>query len=376
MYSPKTSLRFMLIGLSDTRLDREDMISDFEEVGSLVTTYGGQVYAVLVQNASRSDYDTFIGKGKVEEATELIQKEEIDIVVVTDVIKPSQIHALKLAFEKLNPEIIVWDKVSLILEIFSRHAKTSEAKLQIRLAKMRQMGPRIYGMGMEMSQQGAGVGTRGLGETNTELMLRHWRNEKREVQKELSMLIDQRQKQIDHRKAGGLRTISLVGYTNAGKTTLFNRIAGQDDLVEDALFATLDSTVNKFYLHGFNKEVYISDTIGFIKDLPPQLIEAFKSTLLEATHADVLLHVIDASDPRMEEKIKTVEDILKEIGIDLTRQIFVFNKIEKAQNFDKNKILEKYKDHSPQFISAKEGAGVDELLSAVAGVLGSIPQSW
>lgn len=376
MYSPKTSLRFMLIGLSDTRLDREDMISDFEEVGSLVTTYGGQVYAVLVQNASRSDYDTFIGKGKVEEATELIQKEEIDIVVVTDVIKPSQIHALKLAFEKLNPEIIVWDKVSLILEIFSRHAKTSEAKLQIRLAKMRQMGPRIYGMGMEMSQQGAGVGTRGLGETNTELMLRHWRNEKREVQKELSMLIDQRQKQIDHRKAGGLRTISLVGYTNAGKTTLFNRIAGQNDLVEDALFATLDSTVNKFYLHGFNKEVYISDTIGFIKDLPPQLIEAFKSTLLEATHADVLLHVIDASDPRMEEKIETVEDILKEIGIDLTRQIFVFNKIEKAQNFDKNKILEKYKDHSPQCISAKEGAGVDELLSAVAGVLGSLPQSW
>lgn len=376
MYSPKTSLRFMLIGLSDTRLDREDMISDFEEVGSLVTTYGGQVYAVLVQNASRSDYDTFIGKGKVEEAAELIQKEEIDIVVVTDVIKPSQIHALKLAFEKLNPEIIVWDKVSLILEIFSRHAKTSEAKLQIRLAKMRQMGPRIYGMGMEMSQQGAGVGTRGLGETNTELMLRHWRNEKREVQKELSMLIDQRQKQIDHRKAGGLRTISLVGYTNAGKTTLFNRIAGQDDLVEDALFATLDSTVNKFYLHGFNKEVYISDTIGFIKDLPPQLIEAFKSTLLEATHADVLLHVIDASDPRMEEKIKTVEDILKEIGIDLARQIFVFNKIEKAQNFDKDKILEKYKDHSPQFISAKEGAGVDELLAAVAGVLGSLPQSW
>jgi len=376
MYSPKTSLRFMLIGLSDTRLDREDMISDFEEVGSLVTTYGGQVYAVLVQNASRSDYDTFIGKGKVDEATELIQKEKIDIVVVTDVIKPSQIHALKLAFEKLNPEIIVWDKVSLILEIFSRHAKTAEAKLQIRLAKMRQMGPRIYGMGMEMSQQGAGVGTRGLGETNTELMLRHWRNEKREVQKELSMLIDQRQKQIDHRKAGGLRTISLVGYTNAGKTTLFNRIAGQDDLVEDALFATLDSTVNKFYLHGFNKEVYISDTIGFIKDLPPQLIEAFKSTLLEATHADVLLHVIDASDPRMEEKINTVEDILKEIGIDLTRQIFVFNKIEKAQNFDKDKILEKYKDHSPQFISAKEGAGVDELLSAVAGVLGSIPQSW
>lgn len=369
MYSPKTSLRFMLIGLSDTRLDREDMISDFEEVGSLVATYGGQVYAVLVQNASRSDYDTFIGKGKVEEAAELIQKEKIDIVVVTDVIKPSQIHELKLVFEKINPEIIVWDKVSLILEIFSRHAKTAEAKLQIRLAKMRQMGPRIYGMGMEMSQQGAGVGTRGLGETNTELMLRHWRNEKREVQKELSVLIDQRQKQIDRRKAGGLKTISLVGYTNAGKTTLFNRIAGQDDLVEDALFATLDSTVNKFYLHGFNKEVYISDTIGFIKDLPPQLIEAFKSTLLEATHADILLHVIDASDPRMEEKINTVEDILKEIGIDLSRQIFVFNKVEKAKNFDKDKILDKYKDHFPQCISAKENIGIQALSDVIAVLL-------
>ena len=369
MYSPKTSLRFMLIGLSDTRLDREDMISDFEEVGSLVATYGGQVYAVLVQNASRSDYDTFIGKGKVEEAAELIQKEKIDIVVVTDVIKPSQIHELKLAFEKINPEIIVWDKVSLILEIFSRHAKTAEAKLQIRLAKMRQMGPRIYGMGMEMSQQGAGVGTRGLGETNTELMLRHWRNEKREVQKELSVLIDQRQKQIDRRKAGGLKTISLVGYTNAGKTTLFNRIAGQDDLVEDALFATLDSTVNKFYLHGFNKEVYISDTIGFIKDLPPQLIESFKSTLLEATHADILLHVIDASDPRMEEKINTVEDILKEIGIDLSRQIFVFNKVEKAKNFDKDKILDKYKDHFPQCISAKENIGIQALSDVIAVLL-------
>lgn len=352
------------------------MISEFEEAGSLVATYGGQVHAVLVQNASRGDYETFIGKGKVEEAAEVIEKEKIDIVVINTVIKPSQIHALKLAFEKINPEIIVWDKVTLILEIFSRHASTAEAKLQIKLAKMRQMGPRIYGMGLEMSQQAAGVGTRGLGETNTELMLRHWRNEKRIVQKELESLIRQREQQIDRRRLEGLPTISLVGYTNAGKTTLFNRMTGQHDLVENALFATLDSTVNKFYLKGFNKEVYLSDTIGFIKDLPPQLIEAFKSTLLEAIHADVILHVIDTSDPRMDEKIKTVEEILGEIGIDTKKQIFVFNKSELVAEEQKREILKRYSAYSPQCISAQKGEGIEELFVTLSESLKDFNPAW
>ncbi len=361
--------RFLLVGLQDTREDQEKMISTFEEAGLLVETFGGQVVCLLVQNASRGDYDTYIGKGKVEEAIEIIKTENIDVVVVTETIKPAQVHSLKLEFEKVKRDIIVWDKVGLILEIFSRHARTREANLQIRLAKMRQMGPRIYGMGMEMSQQGAGVGTRGLGETNTELMLRHWRDEKRQVQKELTDLTTQRQKQIDHRRDLGLPTISLVGYTNAGKTTLFNRLTGQNDLVQNALFATLDSTVNKFYLKGLNKEIYISDTIGFIKDLPPQLIDAFKSTLLEAVHADILLHVIDATDGRKEEKITTVEEILKEIGVNLDRQIYVFNKSEDLNEDVRKKIKEKYSSYSPVFVSAKEDKGIDGLMAEVSSIL-------
>lgn len=363
MNTPK---RFLLIGLEDTRLDKEVMISEFEEAGQLVETYGGQVVSILVQNESRGDYDTFIGKGKVDEAKKILVEEKIDVVVVTETIKPAQVHSLKLEFETVNREIVVWDKVGLILEIFSRHAKTREAKLQIQLAKMRQMGPRIYGMGMEMSQQGAGVGTRGLGETNTELMLRHWRDQKREVQKELAALTAQRQKQIDHRRELGLPTVSLVGYTNAGKTTLFNRLTGQEDLVQDALFATLDSTVNKFYLKGLNKEIYISDTIGFIKDLPPQLIDAFKSTLLEAVHADILLHVIDAKDVRRVEKIRTVEEILKEIGVDTTRQILVFNKSENMEDQEKKKITDQFNTYPVVFVSAKEDKGLDVLMKVLS----------
>lgn len=363
--------KVLLIGLEDTREDREIMISEFEEAGELVQTYGGQVVSLLVQNESRGDYDTFIGRGKVEEAKEIIKNEGIDIVVLTRTIKPGQVHNLKRGFEKVKQDIVVWDKVGLILEIFSRHARTREAKLQIQLAKMRQMGPRIYGMGMEMSQQGAGVGTRGLGETNTELMLRHWRDQKREVQKELAVLTTQRQKQIDHRRDLGLPTVSLVGYTNAGKTTLFNYLTGEKDLVQNALFATLDSTVNKFYLKGINREIYISDTIGFIKDLPPQLIDAFKSTLLEATHADILLHTIDVQDPRMSEKITTVEAILAEIGVDLSRQIFVFNKSESLSDERHKEISKTYSQYRCVFISAKNGKGIDTLFDILGEVLSS-----
>lgn len=357
--------RVMLIGLSDPFENKESMFSDFEEVESLVTTYGGKVHAALVQNKTRGNYETFIGRGKVDEAIKTIQDEKIDIVVINVAIKPAQLHALLLAFQKANPQIVVWDRISLILEIFSKHAVTSEAKLQIKFAKMRQMGPRIYGMGMEMSNQAAGIGARGIGETNTELMLRHWRIEKRKIQQELSTLSRQKQDQIDHRKEGGFPTISLVGYTNAGKTTLFNRITGQHDLVENALFATLDSSVNKFYLKSLAHEVYLSDTIGFIKDLPPQLIDAFKSTLLETIHADLIVHVIDSADPHMYEKIKTVEEIFKELKIEMKNVMYVFNKVENNTLIDKEKLAQEFSEFSPCFVSAKSGEGIEELLNSI-----------
>ena len=360
--------RVMLIGLSDPLRPKEEMISDFEEVESLVSTYGGKVYAALVQNKTRGNLSTFIGEGKVAEATAEIKEKDIDIVVINSAIKPGQLNTLTLAFQNANEKILVWDRVSLILEIFSKHARTSEAKLQIRFAQMNQMGPRIYGMGMELSDQGGGIGTRGIGETNTELMLRHWKTEKAKIQKELSALTERRKDQIHHRKRNGMPTISLVGYTNAGKTSLFNRLTGLDDLVQNALFATLDSTVNKFWIKELSDEVYISDTIGFIKNLPPSLIDAFRSTLMEAIYADLIVHVIDASDPRMEDKIKTVEEILTELKIEKGNVMYVFNKSDVAQ-VDREKIKEEYKDNYPQFISAKEGLGIRELVAAFAAKL-------
>lgn len=355
----------MLIGLSDPKKPKEEMYSDFEEVESLVTTYGGKVHAALVQNETRGDYDTFIGHGKVAEALKLITDNEIDIVVINVAVKPGQIHSLLLAFQKANPNIVVWDRVSLILEIFSKHASTSEAKLQIKFAKLRQMGPRIYGMGMEMSQTDAGIGAKGKGETNTELMLRHWKTEKKKIQDELEILSRQKMDQIDHRRKSGSPTISLVGYTNAGKTTLFNKLTGKKDYVADALFATLDSTVNKFYLHKLSKEVYLSDTIGFIKNLPTELIDAFRSTLLEAIHADLVIHVIDVSDPQMNTKIKAVEKILQELKVKKESVIYVFNKIEKKEISEQNLSL-KYGEFSPIFISAKNDKGIDELLTKIS----------
>lgn len=369
MLTTKAVPRFMLIGLSDPKKPKEDMFSDFEEVESLVTTYGGKVHAALVQNKTRGDFDTFIGHGKIDEALEMIKVNQIDIVVINVAIKPGQLHTLLTLFEKVNPKILVWDRMSLILEIFSKHARTSEAKLQIKFAKLRQMGPRIYGMGMELSQQAAGIGAKGIGETNTELMLRHWQGEKRKIQKELEILSRQKMGQIDNRKEKGLPTLSLVGYTNAGKTTLFNRLTGQHDLVENALFATLDSTVNKFYLQSLRHEVYISDTIGFIKDLPPDLIDAFKSTLLETIHADLVLHVIDFSDPRMMDKIRAVEDIFGELNIKRQNVMYIFNKFEAGSDHDRERIISKYKEFSPVFISAKSGKGIDALLNSITNRL-------
>lgn len=363
MYKSGQIPRVMLIGLSDPFKSKEDMIAGFEEVELLVTTFGATVYAALAQNKTRGSQTYLIGPGKIEEAKKEIEDKDIDIVVINNTIKPGQLHNLLLEFQKVNPKILVWDRINLILEIFSKHAKTAEAKLQIRFAKMRQMGPRIYGMGMEMSSQAAGIGARGIGETNTELMLRHWQKEKKKIEEELSILSKRKKDQIDNRRQSGLLTISLVGYTNAGKTSLFNRLTGLNDLVANALFATLDSTVNKFYLRGLNEEVYLSDTIGFIKDLPPLLIDAFKSTLLETVNADLIVHVIDSLDPRMKEKIKTVEEIFEELKIKKENAMYVFNKIENNGALDQTRIEDEFKEFTPAFISAKTGSGIPELLN-------------
>lgn len=358
----------MLVGLISPILDQEKMLSNFEELESLVHTYGGKVYAAATQNSTRADNTTYIGTGKAQEVADTIAGEKIDIVVINAAIKPGQIYTLKKIFERSNPNIVVWDRVDLILQIFSKHANTREAKLQIKLAIMRHMGPRIYGMGMELSQQAGGIGTRGIGETNTEIMRRHFRMEIRNVNKQLQKIVKTKQQQITRRKGSGNPTVSIIGYTNAGKSTLFNTLSGGKNLVDNALFVTLSSNVTKIYLPKMQKEIFLTDTIGFIQNLPHQLIEAFKSTLMETTQADLLLHVIDASDPWMHDRIKIVEAILREIKVDNKKQIYVFNKIDKARELSRTDLSNWYSAYHPQFTNARFGEGCGQLLEEIQKV--------
>lgn len=358
-------LRFMLVGLVSKGIDYESIVLDMEELESLVKTYSGEVFAAVIQKADYPHKATFIGSGKAEEVADKIAEEKIDIVVINDVVKPGQLFSLEKIFFRANPKIKVWDRLDLILQIFSQHAHTKEAKLQIDLAGLRHMGPRTYGMGYILSRQGGGIGTVGVGETNTELMKRHFRNEMKQISLQLTKLSQEKIKQIEKRKSIGFQTAAIVGYTNAGKTMLFNRLTNKTNLVADTLFATLDSSVGKVYIPKLKKDIIVSDTIGFIKNLPPTLIDAFKSTLLESVSADLLLVVIDIVDPEFAGKIRAVEEILYELCGEKKNRLYVLNKIDKAMSFERTDLRKRYADFNPLFISAKTGLGVDQLLEAL-----------
>jgi GTP-binding protein HflX len=367
MPQPSLTPRAILIDVIPPRMPTDVAARRLLELEALTKTYGGVIVVKLIQKRGVPDYKTYIGSGKLDEIIETAKRERAEILIINNLLKPKQMFTVG---EKLRPQrVAVWDRVDLILKIFQKHAKTSEAKLQIRLAAISHMGPRIFGMGMEMMQQGGGIGTRGQGETNTEIMKRHLADQERQVKKELERVAASRAGHRARRDRIGLKTGSIVGYTNAGKSSLLNALTAKGAYVANELFATLDTRVAKLWLPSIQAPVLLSDTIGFIQDLPPELVSAFRSTLDETVDADLLLHVIDASDPYVHEKIEEVNGVLAQLGVTSRPTLYVFNKIDLAPARVITAFKKTYAEQSPVFVSAVTGRGLEGLKERIAAAL-------
>ncbi len=341
-------LKIIIADVVDNRFPKEKLEYRMAELENLVKTYGGVVIVKKIQKRWRPDYKTYIWWGKLEEIKEIISTSWADVLILWNILKPFQVFNLNEELRELN--VKAWDRVDLILKIFDLHAKSPEAKLQIELASIKHMGPRIFGMGMELSKQWAWIWTKGIWETNTEIMKRHLQKRKQQIEEKLKHYEKVREQHRLARTRKNLNTVGIVWYTNAGKSSLLNSMTWKWVLAEDKLFATLWTSVWEVFLSPYDlwykdvkcewsscKKVLLNDTVWFIQDLPPSLIQAFKSTLEDSIESNILFHIIDISDPFMEEKIDIVEDILNQIWAN-QEKIYVFNKID---NLTEKKILEK-----------------------------------
>lgn len=331
-----------------------DAEASVEELAGLVYTAGGEVYATLVQKKDKADSVTYLGSGKLQEAKEICENADIDIVICDTELSPTQQRKLENVFG-----IRVIDRTVLILDIFAQRAKTNEGKLQVELAQLNYMLPRLTGKGASLSRLGGGIGTRGPGESKLESDKRHIRRRIHALENELELLSKRRERHRDRRKKDGVISCAIVGYTNAGKSTLLNYLTNAGVLAEDKLFATLDPTARSIKLPD-GSDVLLIDTVGFISRLPHFLVEAFKSTLEEATNADLILILCDASDPECEQQLEVTKEILKELGAEYKPTVTVYNKCDKANAF----LLEA--SHDTVRICATTGVGVNKLLETMA----------
>ncbi len=339
--------------------DQWPVADSLQELASLARAAGAIVVDTCYQQRRKPDTATFIGKGKVEELKALRHEQAYDLVIFDNDLTPSQQRNLE---EQLDVKVL--DRTALILDIFATRAQTTEGKLQVEMAQLTYLLPRLSTLWVEFSRLGAGIGTRGPGETQIEADRRLIRQRLSHLHSRLETVRARRSRQRARRTVNDMPVASLVGYTNSGKSTLLNALTQADVLAEDKLFATLDPTTRRVKLPT-GLEVVFSDTVGFIRHLPPTLIAAFRATLEEIHDADLLLHVVDVSHSQSERQVAAVYETLADLGIEDKPIITVFNKIDQLEGLAPNPA-----EHpNPVFISAREGDGLDTLLDTVAATL-------
>ena len=360
----KKKERAVLAGLSAASMDEAERSTEvsMEELSQLVDTAGGEVAAVVLQQRQTPDPRSFLGEGKVAELKEIVSNSACDLAVFDNELSPSQLRVLS---EELGVKVL--DRSGLILDIFAQRARTREGQLQVELAQYEYLLPRLTGMWSHLVRQTASggaspIGTRGPGETQLETDRRHIRRKIQKLREELEQVRKVRSVQRRRRERNAMPVVAIVGYTNAGKSTLLNTLTGSDIPANDRLFDTLDTTTRRLKLDEA-QEALVSDTVGFIRKLPTHLVEAFKATLEELQYADVLLHVIDISSPDMDRQIEVVEELIARLGAGATPCLRVYNKCDRY-------LGPLPRGENTVCISARTGEGTEELVKKIAEILG------
>lgn len=342
------------------RNDRDNTEESIEELEELVATAGAVTVAKVIQNRETFHSATYVGKGKIEELKVLIDELEATGIVCDDELSPAQMNNLQ---EELQVKIM--DRTLVILDIFAARANTNEGKIQVELAQLKYQSSRLVGLRSSLSRLGGGIGTRGPGETKLEMDRRIIHERISQLKRELADVVTHRELTRNQRSRNGMPVVAIVGYTNAGKSTLLNTLTNAGVLEMDKLFATLDPTTRNLELES-GQQILMTDTVGFISKLPHQLVEAFKSTLEEAVYADIILHVVDASNPQMDTQMHVVYQTLEQLGVGDKPVITAFNKQDLCTE---NVILRDFRADRTVRISARHGNGLNELKNIIEEIL-------
>ena len=362
LFRAEEAPRAVLVSVITPDMDQKEAAVSLDELEKLLETAGGTLFAQVIQQRQAPVAATYIGTGKLQEIKELCQANDIHLVIFDCELSPAQIKNVENTLEegKDDFEVRVIDRSMLILDIFALHATTGEGKLQVELAQLRYAVPRLIGRGTELSRLGGGIGTRGPGESKLETDRRHVQRRIAALEAQIAEMDANRQVQRAKRERSGILKVAIVGYTNAGKSTLLNRLTDAGILAENKLFATLDPTTRKFELPS-GREILLTDTVGFIRNLPHHLIRAFRSTLEEAKFADAILILVDASDPEADSQLEVTEKLLYDLGAADKPILYVFNKCDVSTEAAQSLIRLRGKDNVVA-ISALDGRGVPDLV--------------